>query len=157
MKNRVVQISLIMVLAILMQVAPVSAQVRTEPGLVGSWDLQVTLRNCNTGAVEGNFAAINTYNQGGTMHQAAVLPNPGVIPSGGHGAWSNSTGGRFSAAFRFFGFNLAGVHTDKVTIRSIITLEPGGDTYTSVDTGEIAIVNGPVFIACSTSTATRFR
>jgi len=144
--------------AILVQVETGSAQVKVgaERGLVGSWDLVVTLRNCDTGAVEGTFNAINTYNLGGTMHQAATLPNPGVIPSGGHGAWGNSTGGQYYAAFRFFGFNLAGVYTDKVTVRSIIDLDRVGNTYISTDTAEIAIVNGPTIPACSTTSAIRF-
>jgi len=146
-------------LAIFAQVWVVSAQEQTgvEKGLVGSWDLEVTLRDCDTGTAFASFTAINTYNQGGTMHQAAILPNPGVVPSGGHGVWSHLTGRHYSAAFRFFSFNLAGVFTDKVTVRSIISLEQSGDSYTSTDTAEILLANGVLINACSTTTATRFR
>ena len=134
----------------------VSAQAQNEQGLVGSWDLQVTLRDCATGTPLVTFAAINTYNQGGTMNQAARHP-PGVVPSGGHGVWSHKTGRDYSAAFRFFSFDLAGVFTDKVTVRSTIDLDQNGDSYTSTDTAEILTANGNLIRACSTSTATRFQ
>jgi hypothetical protein len=145
----------ILVLAVFAQMW-VSAQAQNEQGLVGSWDLQVTLRDCDTGTPLVTFAAINTYNQGGTMNQAARHP-PGVVPSGGHGVWSHKTGRDYSAAFRFFSFDLAGVFINKVTVRSTIDLDQNGDSYTSTDTGEILTANGNLIRACSTSTATRFQ
>jgi hypothetical protein len=145
----------ILVLAVFGQMW-VSAEAQNEQGLVGSWDLQVTLRDCDTGTPLVTFAAINTYNQGGTMNQASRHP-PGAAPSGGHGVWSHTTGRDYSAAFRFFGFTSAGVFTGKTTVRSTIDLDQNGDSYTSTDTGEILTADGNLIRSCSTSTATRFQ
>ena len=142
----------------------VSAQVRvsaqaqdgSEKGLVGSWNLTVTLRDCETGASLVSFAAMNTYNKGGTTQQAAV-PGPGGYALPGHGVWSHQTGRNYSGAFQFFNFNPDGSYAGKVIVRSTINLGQSGDDYTSTDTAEIFNPNGDLmFRACSTTTATRF-
>ena len=58
--------------------------------LVGVWSVQVTLRNCATGAPLGPpFNSLVTYHQGGTVSEAAGSLSfaPGQR-SPGHGVWS---------------------------------------------------------------------
>ena len=127
-----------------------------EQGLVGSWDLVVTLRDCQSGTPFVSFSAINTYNQGGTTQQTAV-PGPEGTALPGHGVWSHQNGRRYSGAFRFFSLNPDGTYAGKVIVRSSISLGPSGDHYTSTDTAEILDPNGEVISrSCSTTTATRF-
>src|SRR6188474_2489056 len=74
----------------------VSAQVDTGNGLVGSWDVTVTPRICETGdpaPFPPPFAAIQTYNQGGTMLASVQgLPGDPFTRIGGDGVWTQSRG-----------------------------------------------------------------
>ena len=146
-----------LVLAVLAQVgAFAQVQKGNEQGLVGSWDLQVTLRDCDTGTALVSFPAMNTYNQGGTTQQSAV-PNPQFRDLPGHGAWHHQTGRDYLGAFQFFSLNLDGTFAGRVIVRSAITLGKGGNDYTSTDTAEVFAPNGILITrGCSTSTATRF-
>jgi hypothetical protein len=136
---------------------PVQAQKGNEQTLIGSWDSQVTLRDCNSGVPFVTFAAMNTYNQGGTAQQTAI-PEPGSTALPGHGAWSHDLGRSYSGAFQFFMLNPNPALTARVIVRSSITLDLGGDSYSSTDTAEILNLNGDVLDrACSTTAATRFK
>lgn len=146
----------ILLLATFAQV-PVSAQGQSgnEQGLVGSWNVVVSLRDCETGTVFVSFPAMMTYNQGGTTQQTAI-PEPGSTALPGHGVWSHQTGRHYSGAFQFFTLNPDGTF-GRVIVRSAISLGQGGNSYTSTDTAEIFNANGDLlFRSCSTSTATRF-
>jgi hypothetical protein len=124
--------------------------------LVGSWNLQVTLRDCNSGFPFVTFAAMNTYNQGGTTQQTAI-PGPGVNALPGHGVWSHQTGRRYSGAFQAFGLNPDPALITRLIVRSAIRLSRDGSSYTSTDTAEVLNLNGDLITrACSTTTATRF-
>ncbi len=128
-----------------------------ERSLVGSWNLQVTLRDCQTGMEFVSFPAMNTYNQGGTTQQAAP-PEPGFTALPGHGVWSHQTGRHYSGAFQFFGLNPNGTLASRLIVRSAISLGQDGNNYTSTDTAEVLNANGDLlFRACSTTTATRFQ
>lgn len=154
--------SLVILLLTVFAQVRVSAQGHSgnEQGLVGSWSLVVTLRDCQTGdplPFPPPFSAMNTYNQGSTMQQAAP-PGPGVTALPGHGVWSHQTGQRYSAAFQAFGLNPDGTLASRLIVRSAIHLGRGGDSYTSTDTAEFLNANGDLlFRACSTTTATRFQ
>ncbi len=124
---------------------PAQAQNGNEPGLVGSWDVVVTARDCQTGdpiPFIPIFPAMLTYNKGGTM-QESYLGGPGLVRLLGHGVWERKSGREFSATFRFLNFNdRTFVGTNAV--REAITLGPDGDTYTSTTTVEILDANGNV-------------
>ena len=133
-----------------------SAQKSNEQGLIGSWDLQVTLRDCDSGFPFVTFLAMNTYNQGGTTQQTAI-PEPGVTALPGHGVWSHDIGRNYSGAFRFLILNPDPALVRRVTVRSAISLGLDGNSYTSTDAAEIRNLNGDLIqSACSTSVATRF-
>jgi hypothetical protein len=150
----------ILVLAVFAQVR-MSAQVQNgnEQGLVGSWDVQVTGRDCQTGTPFFSFPAMITYNQGGTM-QESDLGGPGLVRLLGHGVWSRISEFHplYSAAFQFLNFLPDRTPAGKNVVRSAIRLGQSGDTYTSTDTVEILDASGNVMSrGCATSTATRIR
>lgn len=153
----------ILVLAVFAQVR-VSAQVQNgnQQGLVGSWDVQVTVRDCQTGnpiPFIPTFSAMMTYNQGGTM-QETDLGSPFLVRLPGHGVWSRISEFHplYSAAFQFLNFLPDRTPAGKNVVRSAIRLGQSGDTYTSTDTVEILDASGNVMSrGCATSTATRFR
>lgn len=149
-------------LAILMLAVFVQVRVRAqgqnqgEPTLVGSWNLQVTLRDCQSGTPFVSFPAMMTYNLGGTTQQTAP-PAPGAVFLPGHGVWSHETGGGYSGAFQFFSINPDGSVATKTIVRSAIRLGRDGNSYASTETSETLNANGDLmFRGCSTSTATRF-
>jgi hypothetical protein len=133
-----------------------SAQKANDQGVSGSWDLQVTIRDCDSGFPFVTFPAINTYNQGGTMQQTAI-PEPGATVLPGHGVWRHDIGRNYSGAFRFLILNPDPALVRRVTVRSAISLALDGNSYTSTDAAEIRYLNGDlVETACSTTVGTRF-
>jgi hypothetical protein len=140
----------------------VSAQAdnSNEPTLVGSWDVRVTARDCETGApipFIPVFPAIMTYQQGGTM-QETDLGGPGLVRLPGHGIWERQTGREYSSAFRFLNFNPDRSFAGSNVIRANISLSQSGDEYNSTDTLQILDANGDVVATgCATQTATRFK
>ena len=129
----------------------------SERTLVGSWNVQVTLRDCQSGTPFVSFPAMMTYNHGGTTQQTAP-PEPGGTSLPGHGTWSHQTGGVYSSAFQFFSLNPDGSVARRTIVRSAITLSRDGDTFNSTDTAEtFDAIGNLLFRACSTWTATRFQ
>ena len=149
----------ILVLAVFAQVR-VSAQVQNGNGLVGSWDVTVTIRSCQNPDIEFfSFPAMITYNQGGTM-QESDLGSPFLVRLLGHGVWSHQNGRQYSAAFRWLNFNPDRTFAGTGVVRSTISLGRGGDTFTSTDTSVVLDANGNVIPGsegCATQTATRFQ
>ena len=134
-----------------------SAVLPFRQSLVGSWDVLVTARDCETGApipFIPIFPAIMTYDQGGTM-QETDLGAPGLVRLPGHGVWRRN-GQQYAAAFRFLNFGPDRTFLGKNVIRSAISISQSGDEYSSTDTLEIIGANGEVVTGCSTTTATRF-
>jgi hypothetical protein len=65
--------------------------------LVGTWNVQVTLRNCDTGAPLGPpFNSLVSFHQGGTVSEAAasLVFAPGQRTPG-HGSWTRKPGHTF--------------------------------------------------------------
>jgi len=147
-------ISLLVTIAQIGVSAPASAD--GERTLVGSWNLLVTLRDCQSGFPIVSFPAMQTFNQGGTQQQTAP-PAPGATFLPGHGVWSHQAGGGYSGAFQFFSITPLGFVDTKTIVRSTISLEPDGKSYSSTETSETFDTNGNSLLrACSTSTAIRF-
>jgi hypothetical protein len=57
--------------------------------LVGTWIVQVTLRDCATNAARGSFTSLVTFHRGGTVSESTASPAfaIGQRPSG-HGTWT---------------------------------------------------------------------
>ncbi len=128
-----------------------------ERSLVGSWDVQVSIRDCQTGAVFVSFPAMITYNQGGTMQETANDAAP-LLRLPGHGVWNRQNGQHYSSTFQFFRFNPDGTFAGRNIIRSSVSLGLSGNRYTTTDTVKVLAANGDLITtACATSTATRFQ
>lgn len=122
--------------------------------LEGSWNVQVTIRNCQTGAAIITFPAMNTYMGGGTMVEAG---SSSTLRGGGHGVWSYQGRRTFSAAFQFFRFNADGTYAGIQRVRRQIEVSRSESNFTASAMVEIFNPSG-VLIAtgCATETATRF-
>jgi hypothetical protein len=133
----------------------------TESSLRGSWDVRVTVRDCQTGApipFIPIFPAIMTFDEGGTL-QETDLGGPGIVRLPGHGVWERRHGRQYSVAFRFLNFAPDRTFLGTNVVRSSITLAPNGRTYTATATGVVLDANGnvvPGSSGCATETAKRF-
>lgn len=127
--------------------------------LEGSWDVQVTIRNCQTGAVLRAFPAMNTYMRGGTLHEFGI--GSGLLRGPGHGTWifqsEEYLTNRYSSSFQFFRFNADGTYAGKQINRRQIDVNRYESGFTATSTTEIFNASG-VLIAtgCATETGRRF-
>jgi hypothetical protein len=122
----------------------------------GSWDVRVTIRNCQTGAVISSFPTLNTFMQGGTMQETSAGVPPG-LRSPGHGVWNYESGRRYTAAFQFYRFNTDGSYAGTLRTRTQIEVSRFSNSFTSTASTEVFNPAG-VLIAtgCATATGTRF-
>ncbi len=124
--------------------------------LEGSWNAMVTFRNCQTGAeIRPPFPAMNTFMQGGTLHEFGVGTAP-LTRGPGHGTWEHIGGQSFSSVFQFFRFNADGTYAGYTKARRQIEVNDEGNAYSVVSATEIYNAAG-ILIAtgCATETATR--
>jgi hypothetical protein len=124
--------------------------------IVGTWDVHVSARDCQTGAEIRTFESLEHFHTGGTMLDASS----GFAPSRqtpGIGVWSHLRGNTYSFSFKSFGFDASGNPTGWTIVRHEVTLNAGADEFTSEGTAEFYDANGNLlFTGCSSNTATRF-
>lgn len=158
------------VLALTVVLLPVSigaAEASTfHPGLVGTWSVQVTIRDCTTNAPLGPpFNSLVTFHGGGTLSEAAgsLAFAPGQR-SAGHGVWTPKRGHTFRqemislilfdtpANLPFSPGFFAGWQTVSHTVRLT-----GADEIESAGTNAFYKANGDFYRSgCSTATGQRF-
>lgn len=124
--------------------------------LEGTWDVQVTIRNCQTGAEIRTFASIGTFMSGGTfLDSTSGIPQ--ALKTPGHGVWSHIGGRDYRFKFKSFSFDASGNFTGWTIINQEAKLNRRADAYESAGTSEVYAPNGDlIFTGCSTTTATRF-
>jgi hypothetical protein len=85
-------IGMALVVALLLG-APASAagqSADSSAGLVGSWLVEVTLRDCTTNQPMGSFASLVTFHRGGTVNDSTSAPAFAIGQRTlGHGVWSH--------------------------------------------------------------------
>ena len=137
--------------------AQISASAQVISGLEGVWNVQVTRRDCQTGAVIGTGPAILTFVSGGTMHDFGTGRSPSTR-SPGYGVWSNISNGQYTDAFQFFIYHSDGTFGGRQVVREQIQLSSDGNSLTNSAATQILDVNGNVTSTrCSTATGTRFQ
>ncbi len=159
MKNTMLKTIGMMALALLMLAifAQISVSAQVIGGLEGVWNLQLTRRDCQTGAVIGTGQAILTFVSGGTMHDFGTGRSP-ATRSPGYGIWSSSSNGQYTDAFQFFLFHSDGTFGGRQIVREQIQLSSDGNSLTNSAATQILDVNGNVTSnRCSTATGTRFQ
>jgi len=148
-----------MALAVLLMamVAPIWVSGQGGGGrLEGTWNVQVTIRNCQTGAEIRTFASLTTFMFGGTtLDSTSGIPQAQRTP--GQGVWSHSTGDTYRFSFKSFNFDAGGNFTGSTKINHEASLASNGMEFSSAGTSEVYDPNGNlIFTGCSTTTATRF-
>lgn len=111
--------------------------------LEGSWTVQVTQVNCETGAALGSpFYSMLTFVRGGTLLETTA--NPMFFPAvrgPGHGVWSHSYGDTFKAVSVAF-ITLNGALVKTQTITQTIKLGDDRDTFKTTAAGVLIVPVG---------------
>jgi len=123
--------------------------------LEGTWQVQVTLQNCQTGVALRTAPAFLTFEQGGTLVETtAVFSSSQRGP--GHGFWEHTGGKTFKAVSKAFVFNPDGTLAGTQTITQSIEFGDDPDVFNSTATTEIVAPNGNVILSgCATAVAHR--
>ena len=124
--------------------------------LEGLWNSQVTLTNCQTGAVMRQFAAMNLFIHGGTMTDTDTQPPASHGPAFGN--WQSSGGAQYASMFQLYRFNADGSFAGANKVTRSITLTVDGNGFTSTIAVDVQDPTGATLSSsCGTETATRFR
>ena len=124
--------------------------------LVGSWDVRVTIRNCQTGAEIRSFASVTTFMFGGTVVDS-TSGTPQALRTPGQGVWSHSSGDTYRFSFKTFSFDPTGSFAGWTKITHEAVFGSNSDQYSSAGISEVYAPDGTLlFTGCSTTTATRF-
>jgi hypothetical protein len=135
-------------------------------GLVGTWMVQVTLRNCSTGAALGPaIHSLVTFHRGGTITESpgttTFAPGQRTV---GHGSWTSQGRTFRQEMIAIIVFDTPpnppaspGFFAGWQTISQRVELT-GPDTLTSAGTNEFVRFDGTSYrTGCSTAVARRFR
>src|SRR5262250_436893 len=126
-----------------------------ENRIVGAWDVQVTTRNCSTGATIFNGEALHKYELGGTglfvpaSNPALTTPRVSV--------WKQVGKNLYTVAVKEFRFDPLGNLVGWVVVRNDVEISEDGTSYTGSGRGETFDTNGnSLGIACPVFTGSRF-
>ncbi|MEO7889305.1 MAG: hypothetical protein ABIW19_04805 [Vicinamibacterales bacterium] len=153
-----------------------SSNANRKDTIIGTWFIEVTLRNCATDAPLGSFNSLTTFHEGGTLSESTGSPTFAIGQRGlGHGNWRaeghGTYNGRIVSLINFYsppknlpgtpGFNptlpivpefFAGWGT--VTFTSKLT---DADHGTAVSTTAFYKADGTLYMTgCSTTASQRF-
>jgi hypothetical protein len=124
--------------------------------LEGTWDVRVSITNCQTGAVIRSFDSLGIFMAGGTMIDS-TSGTPQALKTPGQGVWRHVEGNTYQFSFKSFSFNPANSFTGWTIIRHQAVLDVRGNEYSSAGTAEFYDASGnQVGTGCSATTAVRF-
>ena len=124
--------------------------------LEGTWRVQVTVRDCLSGAAQRTFPAMLTFARGGTLTETtAGFPPAARTP--GHGIWRHEGGHTYRAVSEAFLFSPSGVFTGKQRLTQSIEVVDNPDQLNSNATTEFFDAAGNLTASgCATAVASRF-
>ena len=127
-----------------------------ENRIVGLWDVQVTISNCDTGAPLLSFWGLHTYELGGT---AQIVPGAKSAEVSEHvGVWRYVRDNDYRLDFKEFRFDAAGNTIGWVVVRNKVSINDGATEYRGSGEAEFFDPNGNPLgkVGCPTLTGKRF-
>ena len=123
--------------------------------MVGTWDISVTLRNCQTGAALRTFPSLATFADCGTVIEVTT----GLSPSRrgpGHGVWRHMGGNTYRATIDAFLFDAEGAWAGTQRLTQIIEVEDDRDGFKANATNEVFDTDGQLTeTVCATAVGRR--
>jgi hypothetical protein len=146
-------------LALALAVAPAAANAQQasagQLGITGTWNHQLTIRNCATGAVIAESNPMSSYLGSGVAIEMSPVPNP-TLRTPSLGVWKYVGNQNYELSIKYFRYNPDGSFAGKTIIDSNITHQPD-DTLAQVAVVRIFNPAGiQVASGCATLTSTRF-
>ena len=134
-----------------------SANAGSPNGLEGTWRVQLTVSDCQTGQVLRTFPTLFAFAKGGTV----TFTTAGQLPSlatPGLGTWHHMDDHTYSAVSEVFIFSPAGAWIQTHRLTRIIEIAEDGNEFTDTVALEIFDPNGNLIaMGCATSVASRFQ
>jgi hypothetical protein len=131
--------------------------------LIGTWQVTVTLLNCQTGNPLGPppFSSVLTFARGGTLAEDTTNPSFAAGQrSPGQGVWETTSHDVFyvrSVAFINFSTPATGFEAGQQIIEQTITYDDPSDQWSAAATIKFTDTNHVVYRqGCATAAATRF-
>jgi hypothetical protein len=135
---------------------PQSVDTGSDNGLEGTWRVQLTVRNCQTGVALRTFPALFTFARGGTLSVTTAGQLP-ALSTTGLGVWRHTDGHAYSAVSEAFVFSTAGVWTQTHRLTRAIEIGNNKDEFTDTVALQIFDTNGNMIVTgCATSVGSRF-
>ena len=127
----------------------------SDNGLEGTWRVQVTVRDCQTGVAQRTFPALFSFAKGGTL-TVTTAGQPPALSTTGLGVWRRTGGHTYSAVSEAFVFSSAGAWTQTHRLTRAIEIGNDADEFTDTIALEIFNTNGNLIVTgCGTSVASR--
>lgn len=161
MNNRMLRatacLALATMLALTISQNPVTGQIHSKgsKAIQGTWQVQVTIRNCATGDPIVSFPSLVTYAGGGTVLATTSSLSP-ALNSPGQGVWQYVGGQSYTGGYMFFRFNSSGTFIGAQKISQEIEYDGALDQLNITATFEVLDPNGNVVgSGCVTAVGTR--
>jgi hypothetical protein len=124
--------------------------------IVGVWETQVTIFDCNTGNLLFSFPGMNKYELGGT---AQVVPATNPAAQSAHMAiWKYVSGNDYELSFKMFRFDATGTLNGWGIVRFNVTINDAATDISASGVGEVYDINANLLAtSCPTYTGTRFQ
>jgi hypothetical protein len=133
---------------------PAHAPSSANRSLIGTWEVQVSARDCVSQEVLRTFPSLIIFGAHGTLIETTA-GGPPALRGPGFGSWQMIAKDTYSVVFKAFRFNSAGDWIGGQTIRHVMTLEKSGiwtaNAFVEITDTEGHIVNS----ICATSTGIR--
>jgi hypothetical protein len=126
-------------------------------GLEGTWRVQLTVRDCQSGQALRTFPALFAFAKGGTLSVTSTGQFPALSTSG-LGIWQHTNGHSYSAVSESFTFSPAGDWTQTHRLTRAIEVSNDADEFTDTVALQIFDTNGNQIVAgCGTSVGSRMK
>jgi len=134
-----------------------SVNAGSSNGLEGTWRVQLTVQDCQTGQVLRTFPALFAFAKGGTLTYATAGQLPSATTTG-LGVWRHTEGHSYSAVSEVFIFSPTGVWIQTHRLTRAIDVSNDGDEFTDTVALQIFDTSGNQIVAgCGTSVGSRMK
>ena len=123
--------------------------------LAGTWDAEVTIRNCATGDAIVSFLSTANFNQGGTF-SGITSGTPPTLRTSERGIWRHVNGNLYRFRFKAYLYNAAAMAIGYQIITHDVELDDDNLNYTSAGTTRVFDLTGvQIGSGCSSAVGTR--
>ena len=123
--------------------------------LAGTWNTEVTIRVCATGAPITSFQSVGSFNQGGTF-SGITSGMPPTLRTSERGVWAHVKEDTYRFRFKAYLYNAAAVAIGYQVVTHDLELDNDADNWASEGTSETFDMTGVLTASgCSTAVGSR--